>query len=145
MRKLVVFLLFLLAGWLLARWLRSQSFVQQIEETSLGALQARHGMPAASPAKPPPKPDRPPVDDLTRIKGIGPVFQGRLNAAAIRTFAQLAQASPQAVREAAAVAEWQQIEPEEWIARRRLSWPGRTMPEHRSSRPTSRTTPWGMT
>ncbi len=36
-------------------------------------------------------------DDLTAIAGIGPVFEKRLNAAGVRTFAQLAAMSPQQV------------------------------------------------
>jgi large subunit ribosomal protein L21 len=52
-------------------------------------------------------------DDLTEIKGIGPTFAGRLAEAGITTFADLAKASPDHLREvtnATAVAS-----PEEWI------------------------------
>lgn len=54
------------------------------------------------------------ADDLTTIKGIGPVFAKRLNDAGIATFADLARASAGHLREvtnASAVAD-----PEEWIA-----------------------------
>ena len=40
------------------------------------------------------RPEKPGVDDLTRIDGIGPVFSQRLNAAGVRTFAQLAALTP---------------------------------------------------
>lgn len=56
-------------------------------------------------------------DDLTEIKGIGPVFARRLTDVGITTFADLAQASPDHLREvtqATAVAN-----PEEWIAQAR--------------------------
>jgi predicted flap endonuclease-1-like 5' DNA nuclease len=53
-------------------------------------------------------------DDLTEIKGIGPTFARRLTEAGITTFADVANASPDYLREvthAPAVAH-----PEEWIA-----------------------------
>ncbi|MEZ4769640.1 MAG: hypothetical protein R2844_14570 [Caldilineales bacterium] len=68
---------------------------------------------AAPPA--PAAPDPVQNDDLTRITGIGPVFQSRLRAAGIHTYAQLAATDPEAVRAAAAAADWQKIEPESWI------------------------------
>lgn len=57
------------------------------------------------------------ADDLTIIKGIGPVFAKRLNEAGIATFADLAKASADHLRQvtnASAVAD-----PEEWIAQAR--------------------------
>ncbi len=39
------------------------------------------------------------VDDLTAIRGIGIVIQNRLNQAGITTYAQLAEAKPEEVRE----------------------------------------------
>lgn len=57
------------------------------------------------------------ADDLTAIKGIGPVFAKRLNEAGIVTFADVAAASADQLREvthATAVAN-----PEEWIAEAR--------------------------
>ncbi len=40
------------------------------------------------------------VDDLTAIRGIGIAVQNRLNRAGITTYAQLAEAKPEQVREA---------------------------------------------
>jgi len=54
-------------------------------------------------------------DDLTQISGIGPAFASRLNDGGITTFAQLAELSPQQVREIAHLSE-HQGEPEVWIA-----------------------------
>lgn len=54
------------------------------------------------------------ADDLTEIKGIGPVFAERLRQAGITTFADVAQASADQLREvthATSVAN-----PDEWIA-----------------------------
>ncbi|OUC08789.1 hypothetical protein RY27_06875, partial [Litorilinea aerophila] len=39
------------------------------------------------------------ADDLTRIRGIGPVFAARLQEAGVRTFADLAGLTPEAVAE----------------------------------------------
>ena len=54
------------------------------------------------------------ADDLTVIKGIGPVFAERLNAAGIYSYTDLAQASPEALQ--AAVATNQKVASEVWIA-----------------------------
>jgi predicted flap endonuclease-1-like 5' DNA nuclease len=80
--------------------------------------QGRRPSPAAGPppsaAPPPPPPPSPPVeepgappspvaeaapDDLTAIRGIGPGMKERLNQAGIYTFAQIAQSTPDALRE----------------------------------------------
>jgi len=80
--------------------------------------QGRRPSPAAGPppsaAPPPPPPPSPPVeeraappspvaeaapDDLTSIRGIGPGMRGRLNQAGIHTFAQIAQSTPEELRE----------------------------------------------
>jgi predicted flap endonuclease-1-like 5' DNA nuclease len=52
---------------------------------------------AASAPKPAPASDRP--DDLTVIKGIGPVVQQKLHALGIRTFDDLAAANPETLAE----------------------------------------------
>ena len=54
-------------------------------------------------------------DRLERIRGIGAVFARRLNEAGVSTFEQLAELSPDRIREILRVAEWQKIEPEKWI------------------------------
>ena len=69
--------------------------------------------PAAEPAIAPAEPVQ--NDDLTRINGIGPVFQSRLRAAGLHTYAHLAASDSDTVRTAAAAADWQKIEPERWI------------------------------
>jgi large subunit ribosomal protein L21 len=58
--------------------------------------------------KPAPQPD-----DLTVIKGIGPVFETRLNKAGIYTYAQLAAATAENVQTATQVTRW---DPADWIA-----------------------------
>lgn len=55
-------------------------------------------------------------DRLEKIHGIGAVFARRLNEAGIHTFAELAQLTPNQIRDIVAVDEWQKIEPEAWIA-----------------------------
>jgi large subunit ribosomal protein L21 len=49
---------------------------------------------------------------LTEIKGIGPVFAKRLAEAGITTFAALAEASPEHLREVTKAT----ADPDEWIA-----------------------------
>jgi len=57
----------------------------------------RNPQPPAPTVKAAAQPRKPGADDLTRIDGIGPVFAQRLNAAGIRTFAQLAALTPEQV------------------------------------------------
>lgn len=54
-------------------------------------------------------------DDLTQITGIGPAFAQRLNEAGVHTYKQLAELSPQEIREIVHISEWQG-DPEAWIA-----------------------------
>jgi nucleotidyltransferase/DNA polymerase involved in DNA repair len=57
-------------------------------------------------------------DDLTIIKGIGPTYARRLEAAGIHTFAQLAALTPEQIREKAGLSEWQG-DPQEWLLQAR--------------------------
>lgn len=77
------------------------------------AGEVRTAPPAAATltATPPPAQN----DDLTRINGIGPVFQSRLRVAGLHSFAQLAASDPDTLRAAVAAADWQKIEPQRWI------------------------------
>ena len=98
------------------------TLLHQIMWRSLATLiqqrQGRRPSPAAGPppsaAPPPPSPPSLPVeepaappspvaeaapDDLTSIRGIGPGMRGRLNQAGIHTFAQIAQSTPEELRE----------------------------------------------
>lgn len=61
----------------------------------------RHRSAAPGPAEEKAASDEP--NDLTRVRGIGPVYRARLNEAGITTFAELADAGPAAVIEAAGV------------------------------------------
>lgn len=94
-------------------------------ETATRATKTEPAKPAAEAQQPAAKPETakapaaaaPAKDDLTDIKGIGPVFARRLAEAGITTFAELAQASPDHLRQvtqATATAN-----PEEWIAQAR--------------------------
>lgn len=59
-------------------------------------------------------------DNLEVINGIGPVYAGRLHSAGIQTFAQLAQLTPEQVRQfIGPVRSGNMIEPEHWIAEAR--------------------------
>lgn len=62
------------------------------------------------PAGAPPEPD-----DLTRIKGIGPTYAARLQAAGISTFQQLSKTSPDRLREITKIRDWQQPGVAEWL------------------------------
>ncbi|MCL4295638.1 MAG: DUF4332 domain-containing protein [Anaerolineae bacterium] len=58
-------------------------------------------------------------DKLEDITGIGVVFAQRLNEAGIYTFAQLAEQTPERLREIIKPESWQKIEPEKWLAEAR--------------------------
>ena len=60
-----------------------------------------------------PEPEIQTADDLTVIKGIGPIFAERLNAAGIYTYADLATADPDVIEQV--VAARQKISPDDWI------------------------------
>ncbi|MBV7335866.1 hypothetical protein KFU94_48020 [Chloroflexi bacterium TSY] len=53
-------------------------------------------------------------DDLTRIYGIGPVYEGRLNEFGIHTFADLANAPFEKLQEIIASADWSAVDIASW-------------------------------
>uniref|UniRef100_A0A540VKI4 DUF4332 domain-containing protein n=2 Tax=Litorilinea aerophila TaxID=1204385 RepID=A0A540VKI4_9CHLR len=98
------------AGAVLLPWLRrGRSALQQAPapRPSTGPAEGP-AQTSPPPAEPPATPVAPVVetpvapaaaDDLTRIRGIGPVFAARLQEAGVRTFADLAGLTPEAVAE----------------------------------------------
>ena len=58
-------------------------------------------------------------DDLTVIKGIGPVYQWKLRDAGFNTYKQLAGADPDQLRRMLDVKNWQRVNVEAWIAQAR--------------------------
>lgn len=60
------------------------------------------------------------IDDLTRIEGIGPVYNRRLQAGGIPTFAALAGADPVRLAEIIQPQSWQRLNYEDWIEQARL-------------------------
>lgn len=60
------------------------------------------------------------VDDLTLIEGIGPVYNRRLQAGGIPTFAALAVADPRRLAEIIQPQSWQRLNYEDWIEQARL-------------------------
>jgi predicted flap endonuclease-1-like 5' DNA nuclease len=60
-------------------------------------------------------------DDLEQIRGIGPIYEQRLFAAGIETFAQLAATPVERLREIIQPAVWQRIDFDNWVAQARQS------------------------
>lgn len=58
-------------------------------------------------------------DDLTVIKGIGPVYQWKLRDAGFNTYKQLAAANPEQLRRMLDVKNWQRVNIESWIEQSR--------------------------
>lgn len=58
-------------------------------------------------------------DDLTKIKGIGPVFQWKLRDAGFNTYKQLAHADPDQLRRMLEIKNWQRVNVEHWIEQAR--------------------------
>ena len=58
-------------------------------------------------------------DDLTVIKGVGPVYQWKLRDAGFNTYQQLASADPDQLRRMLDVKNWQRVNVEAWIEQAR--------------------------
>jgi predicted flap endonuclease-1-like 5' DNA nuclease len=56
------------------------------------------------------------ADDLAAIKGIGPKYAAQLSAAGITSFAALAAADPQRLRQIINAPKWRQVDYAEWVA-----------------------------
>jgi len=94
MKKYLRFALFL-GAWAAITWIYRDRLLRIARPESASVPKIR---PAGTPAAPA-KPKRalataPDTDDLTEIKGIGPVYQSRLADAGITTFSELAAAEP---------------------------------------------------
>ena len=59
-------------------------------------------------------------DDLTAIKGIGRIYQWKLRDGGISTYAQLAQATPEQIRQIIDAPAWRKLDPESWIAQAKV-------------------------
>lgn len=127
-RFLITLTVGVVVGFVLAKLRESVADQSRLREARDEAIRYRAQMSAArqsaatevavaTPAAEPAPAPAPPVqnDDLTRINGIGPVFQSRLRAAGLHSYAQLAASDAGTVRAAVAAADWQKIEPERWI------------------------------
>ncbi len=77
----------------------------------LAAAQARI---AELEAKPAPA-SKPAKDDLKKVNGIGPVYEKKLNAAGIITYAQLAASDPETIKGIIQPKEWQSLDIEDWL------------------------------
>jgi predicted flap endonuclease-1-like 5' DNA nuclease len=86
-----------------------QKLARAEEKQPLDQPQRKRKQPAAKLAAPQ-------QDPLEQVRGIGAVFARRLYEAGIHTFQQLAELSPEQVREIVQVNEWQKIDPTSWIA-----------------------------
>jgi predicted flap endonuclease-1-like 5' DNA nuclease len=58
-------------------------------------------------------------DDLTVIKGVGPVYQWKLRDAGFNSYKQLASADPNQLRRMLDIKNWQQVNVEAWIEQAR--------------------------
>ena len=58
-------------------------------------------------------------DDMTVVKGIGPVYQWKLRDAGVNTYAQLAASDPDQLRRMLDIKDWQRVDVESWIEQAR--------------------------
>ncbi len=96
----------LIAGYLEKRDAEIHELQTKLEakEAQLDALQARFDEYVQSHP-----------DDLTAIKGIGRIYQWKLRDGGINSYAQLAQTTPERIREILNVPAWRKIDPDSWI------------------------------
>ncbi|MDY7042047.1 MAG: hypothetical protein SVX38_14415 [Chloroflexota bacterium] len=59
-------------------------------------------------------------DELADIKGIGRIYQWKLRDGGINTYRQLANATPERIREILDVPAWRKLDPESWIEQARI-------------------------
>lgn len=110
--------------WVKKRRLEAERIPAATIEIPVIPYQPERQAPPAAPSptvktKPQPAPGRaaPAPDDLTTIKGIGPTYARRLAEAGITTFAAIAAAAPDHLREVTKASAM--VNPEEWIAQAR--------------------------
>jgi len=96
----------IIAGYLEKRDTEIHELQAKVEakETQLDALQARFDEYVQTHP-----------DDLAAIKGIGRIYQWKLRDGGLNSYAQLAQTTPERIREILDVPAWRKIEPESWI------------------------------
>jgi hypothetical protein len=101
-----LFLLIVVIGWLVSRGRSSEPAISEreiVEETYE---------------------DKKPLDDLTKLEGIGPKVAQVLHRAGIESYSDLAQADPVRLEEALRAAGLQMMEPRGWIEQARLAAEG---------------------
>lgn len=86
-----------------------------------GELEEIQIMESLAKSTPEPKPTSSAIrrDDLTKVKGIGPVFAERFYEAGINTFADLAALTAEQAREISGLKSWQAADPAEWVEQAR--------------------------
>lgn len=94
MKRLIKLVILVAAAGMVIWWLREKSV--PIPTSTAGPVEPFRAPTAAAPDQP---------DDLTTIKGIGPVFAAKLEAAGFSTFAEVAAADAAALAAAAGVGE----------------------------------------
>ncbi|MCP4140412.1 MAG: hypothetical protein GY755_09010 [Chloroflexi bacterium] len=101
---LAIFFVIVIVGWLVSK--------------------KKDDAPVAAPSMPetPAEPATP--DVLKKLEGIGPKVEGVLNAAGITSFAQLAEADVEKLREVLAAAKLQMMDPSGWIEQAELAAKG---------------------
>lgn len=131
MRYLVLLVAGIVAGWMVSRLVRRGYSRRSSPLPSVAVPYPQEGTQEISGGQPqeaePPEPapaDAPAAgteeagevqDDLTRILGIGPVYRRRLVDAGIRTYEQLAQTSPDRLREIVSIGGRRNVDTAHWV------------------------------